>query len=139
MDDFERMWSALKNQSERQFGAFLFAYLQENRKPCKMLPNSHVEMRNDVIHKGRIPNKAEATAFAQRSVNYIKDRIKEIPPENLHAFTLFLINNQKSNYSPDSNSVVTWTVLSESYEKPLGEEFDLSSYLVTLTKFRYMW
>lgn len=139
--DFEVTWKTLQNQSERQFGAYVFAYLQENRKPFPKLPDRHVQLRNKVAHKGHLPTQGEAAEFAQRSINYIKDRIKEMVADgnaDLHAFTLSCIAELKRKY-PDANSVATWTILSDALGTPLGEEFALADSIRILKQFRNQW
>jgi hypothetical protein len=141
--EFEATWKAIENQSERQLGAFLFAYLSEFGKVCPRLPDHHVTFRNKVTHKGRLPSHKEAAEFAQRSINFIKDRIQEIAAvaggeKELHDFSVSLIDGEKKKH-PEAHSVVTWTVLSESLAKPFGQEFDIGTYLEIQKRFRHQW
>lgn len=64
-DDFTVTWKHIANQSERQLGAFLAAYLLDTRKTAKVLPPKQVEFRNAVIHKGRLATRDEAVRFGQ--------------------------------------------------------------------------
>jgi hypothetical protein len=64
-------WKSVANQSERQLGAYLFAYLLENGLVAPQLPKSKVEFRNDVIHKGKIPSRDEALGYGQAVLEMI--------------------------------------------------------------------
>ena len=62
---FEGIWKQVSNQSERQYGAYVFLYsFVENNAPPK-LSNSKVKFRNEVIHKGKIPTKSEAMSYGE--------------------------------------------------------------------------
>jgi len=59
---FQKMFTEMTRQSERQLGAFMMLHAIELGEAYK--PDKHVvEFRNGVIHKGIIPNLEEATKF----------------------------------------------------------------------------
>lgn len=64
-DLIEKGWKEIARQSERQLGAFIFNFLNA----LEIMPNlpspSMVRLRNDVIHKGKIPTDETATKFIQ--------------------------------------------------------------------------
>ncbi|MBD8641119.1 hypothetical protein [Sphingomonas sp. CFBP 13733] len=64
-DVFEAMWKPLKNSSERQVGAYLVAYAVQTNSVAPMLPNAAISFRNNVIHKGYLPNREETIKFCQ--------------------------------------------------------------------------
>jgi hypothetical protein len=62
---FESIWKEVKNQSERQIGAFLYSYtLIFNEKP-KILSQKMSEFRNKVVHKGYFPSIEETIQFVK--------------------------------------------------------------------------
>jgi hypothetical protein len=67
----EAAWKHVSAQSERQLGAFAFAYLGANGTPPPMLSPNDVKFRNDAIHKGRIPSREEAIRFGERVLEII--------------------------------------------------------------------
>lgn len=69
-EQFDEVWKALK-LSERQLGAFVIAYLLENKTAPNILPQRKVEFRNDVIHKGKVPSKEEAIDFGKTILDLI--------------------------------------------------------------------
>lgn len=69
----DKVWGSVSSQSERQFGAFSFLYLIHEKSPFE-LNNKIPEIRNKIIHKGRIAKNSEALEFAE----LIYSRVKEI-------------------------------------------------------------
>ena len=67
----EAAWKHVSVQSERQLGAFVFAYLVANSTPPPMLHPNDVKFRNDAIHKGKIPSREEATRFGEKVLEII--------------------------------------------------------------------
>lgn len=75
---FAETWKHVSRQSERQFGAFLFLYaLERNEKPPVLNPKL-VELRNDVVHKGLIPNRQQAMAYGQAVIDLIAPIIAQL-------------------------------------------------------------
>lgn len=64
-DLFGRAWKHVKNQSERQVGAFIFLWTSMFRDVPPVLSSDRSGFRNEVIHKGRIPKREEAVDFGQ--------------------------------------------------------------------------
>ncbi|PKM89155.1 MAG: hypothetical protein CVU87_05880 [Firmicutes bacterium HGW-Firmicutes-12] len=58
-------WKNVKNQSERQFGAFCYLYLLENGTSPQTFSNRFVEFRNNVIHKGYFPAIKEVIEYGE--------------------------------------------------------------------------
>lgn len=85
---FDDGWKIVSHQSERQFGAFLFVYLLENKKPVSpwiaderpKLPGatSWTAFRNKVAHDGYIPSRAEAVAYCDLVYQWIYRIIGEL-------------------------------------------------------------
>jgi hypothetical protein len=64
LEHTDSMWKELKNQSERQYGAFCLAYCITTHIPWRA-GTKMVEFRNSVVHKGYIATKSEAEVYAQ--------------------------------------------------------------------------
>ncbi len=62
---FSDAWKKVARQSERQFGAYLFAHVLETASAPPLLTEALITFRNDVIHKGKIPSRDEALRFGQ--------------------------------------------------------------------------
>ncbi len=80
-------WKIASKQSERQIGMFVTAsLLLTKRKPDLLDPNTEVKFRNDVIHNGYIPSKAEAISFGNRVMQLINsslDDLRKVAPNAL--------------------------------------------------------
>ena len=70
-------WKMVAAQSERQLGGFTLLYALEFGRPPQLLSNDRVAFRNDVIHKGRIPTRAEALDYGQAVLNVVRPILKE--------------------------------------------------------------
>jgi hypothetical protein len=75
----ECTWKHLAAQSERQLGAFLAAYtlfLKPSAPPLP--PNSAVQLRNRVVHRGYVPTKDEALSFGQSILDILDSSIDRL-------------------------------------------------------------
>jgi hypothetical protein len=75
---FAKGWKEMRNQSERQLGAFISAYMIQNGKMPPLLKQKDVEFRNSVVHKGTIPTKEDAINFGNAVLNIINTILTEI-------------------------------------------------------------
>jgi hypothetical protein len=88
--EIEKAWKEIKNQAERQLGAFIFTYLNEKGIFPHVLDNNNVSFRNRVIHKGEFPNEKEALAYGQIVLDIINPILIDL----------------KTNYSKELNDSV---------------------------------
>jgi hypothetical protein len=84
---FHASWRLVANQSERQFGAFVFAYMLESSSAPPTIDDDKPtlvdgqdwknrpwkEFRNAVVHKGYMPSSSEALAYGQLVFNHIQE------------------------------------------------------------------
>ncbi|MCT6819459.1 MAG: hypothetical protein M3009_03170 [Bombella apis] len=64
----EKSWKNVRNQSERQIGAFVFMYLLQKKETPLLLDTNITKIRNDAVHKGKFPTKEEAMVFAEKVI-----------------------------------------------------------------------
>jgi hypothetical protein len=62
-DVIRKSWKLISSQSERQLGAYIFVFAATFRDVAPTLSNQMTELRNNVIHKGILPEKHEAVEF----------------------------------------------------------------------------
>ncbi|MBI2058688.1 MAG: hypothetical protein HYT87_02875 [Nitrospirae bacterium] len=103
-ETYDQTWKWVVNQSERQFGAYLFVYMMENRaaaatiedvKPelsgaSKAQTRTWREFRNAVVHKGYIPTSDEALAYGDivySHINAMVDELKKQYPAQMEKAT----------------------------------------------------
>ncbi len=58
-------WKEVATSSERQMGSFVALWISDFFGPPPLLPKKLVELRNDCVHKGRIPPESEANAYGE--------------------------------------------------------------------------
>jgi hypothetical protein len=69
--DVEQCWKSVSKQSERQLGAFTMLWFVEMGDPPDSLSNKMVELRNQVIHQGKVPTYEECIKFGQAVIDVI--------------------------------------------------------------------
>ena len=138
-EKYDDLWKMLKNQSERQLGAFLASYFQRfGEFPFeKKFFEDMVTLRNSVIHKGKIPSKEEAKNYGTFVINTIHNILKKVL-ENIKEESIwnikmgFMIDASKIRGKIPSNiiatslgtSLVSWRVATDEemeLERALGE------------------
>lgn len=76
-DEIEDFWKEIRNQSERQYGAFCFCYLNLSKQTWRS-DQKMVEFRNKVVHKGHIATSEEVKLFAEYVTSCLTEIIKII-------------------------------------------------------------
>lgn len=87
--------------SEREFGAFATVYLLQNKKSVPVFARKKVgltnlnitELRNAVVHRGFIPNRATAIAFGDAVLDYLKFLIEELKVSHSQAMVEIVAEN----------------------------------------------
>ena len=131
-DQIKANWKKVASQSERQFGAYLFVYLLENKKTPKTLTNKLVEFRNRVIHKGYIPSEDEVINYAKNvaeiiSAEYLK--LKNSNPAHLE-HTIAIDGMEAGVFDEECSDISTSrvpTVLERMIHRHQNKEYRLES------------
>jgi hypothetical protein len=142
LEDFDQAWKEVASQSERQYGAFHFLYLLENKtsltpSPSNMKPTiegssknktkTWVEFRNNVIHQGYIPSTEEAYAYIDLIYNFIISTIEELKRNYSEHVTKVIVHHlvKASKSQPTQSSVGTMSIPTlinlASGEKPIKD------------------
>jgi hypothetical protein len=61
----DHWWKEVSAQSERQKGSFVALWIAEFFYEPPTLPKKLIELRNNCVHKGRIPPESEAKAYGE--------------------------------------------------------------------------
>jgi len=104
--EMAKAWKNIAAQSERQLGAFIFLYLQEFHVQPSLLKNDDVNLRNQVIHKGKIPTQKQSIEFGQKVMEIIRPVIAELKykyAEFYNEIELRNMNVLKVGISSDTN------------------------------------
>lgn len=134
-----RAWKIISNQSERQLGAFVFLYLIESGKKPEVLSNDNVKFRNEVIHKGIIPDRSQAIDFGQTVLDLIRPLLGELKSKYSKGIHQVIASHQrKCRELAVENTQVSYggirTIISLSVEDPGYSEKSLDELLVEKNK-----
>ncbi|WP_238149349.1 hypothetical protein [Arsenophonus endosymbiont of Aleurodicus floccissimus] len=110
-------WKEVSNQSERQLGAFIFLHLQETGSKPILLSNNKIKLRNEVIHKGKIPSKDQAIDYGQAILDVVSpllNRLKKNYSDAVNTATFHHLSNTKnpSNDGLTASTTCISTILS---------------------------
>jgi hypothetical protein len=129
-------WKYIANQSERQYGAFIFLYTTEFGKSPLLPNNKRTEFRNDVIHKGKIPTRCEAIDYGQATLDIIRPilhEVKEKYPNGVDkTIMLHLANSYKKAGVQPAATMSISTIVSLSFNDPNHDDRPLEKALQEL-------
>lgn len=124
--DFQKAWKHVENQSERQFGAYLFAYLIDhnggeppvidNEKPnligvSKGNTKTWKEFRNAVVHKGYIPSVSETLAYGNIAYLHLNELIADLKERSEEAIQKVTFHHvSRANQAANGNVVSTMSI-----------------------------
>jgi hypothetical protein len=75
---FDVVWRGVSKQSERQLGAFVFLYAVSFGEEPRILSNRMTELRNDVIHRGKLPDQKQVLEFGDAAHKVIQTGIQKL-------------------------------------------------------------
>jgi hypothetical protein len=78
---FDAAWKTVSSQSERQLGAFVFLYVVTFGQHPRILNNRMVQLRNDVIHRGVLPDKDQVLEFGAAAYELIQMGVQKLRAE----------------------------------------------------------
>ncbi|UKS27298.1 hypothetical protein LOZ80_38695 [Paenibacillus sp. HWE-109] len=115
---FEQTWKNLRNQSERQLGAYLILYLNHYSKyeligkQPEMFDDKLTKFRNDVIHKGKFPSYDEVIKYSEAVFTFIRNHLVDLKGEFSDAVEIvndkYIANYMMKNNS-DGKHLVSWS------------------------------
>ena len=96
-------------QSERRLGAFICLYsFIYKRYPSCILNRKNVEFRNDVVHKGYLPNESEALNYAKEVYNAIRNEYCDLLNRYKDIISQYLIECMKEKIKDEESPVGTF-------------------------------
>jgi hypothetical protein len=122
-EEFDKAWRHIRNQSERQLGAFIFVHLMTYKESPLLLSDNQVRLRNNVIHKGTIPNRADCVKYGDEIMKIILSVLRRL--WNSHQKEVAgSINTRMSDNSDKFPGVIfmPWMTLPTSREPPAEED-----------------
>ncbi len=70
------VWNLVAAQSERQLGAYIFLHIYSTGFAPPTLAQKEIELRNAVIHKGKIPTKDQALRYGNGVLAIVRDVLR---------------------------------------------------------------
>lgn len=126
-------WNTIASQSERQLGAFILLYTNYHKQPPALLSQSKVSFRNDVIHKGKIPTKAEAIDYGNSVLNLIRPVLSKLKSNYRSSIDKMVMEHiqpawDRNTAGSNVTTISTTTIISididdENYNKKTIEDF----------------
>lgn len=128
----DKMWKEIAMQSERQLGAFAVLYTSFFKTKPRTLNQDAAKFRNDVVHRGVIPTRAEAVKFGQEVLEVIRSALQDLrcgcPDAEMQAVFRRLFTMHKSTSGEGSKPIGTMS--SPSLLDQSHQEMSLKQYLV---------
>jgi hypothetical protein len=117
---FEKTWKQVAKQSERQLGAFLFTYLLETGNPPEAIDDRKIEsyngkplrsFRNDVIHNGYVPSRAQVIEYGEYIFQFVRAILSELLTHNAKFISQFTFEtalkaHQQPPAPPNASQVI---------------------------------
>ena len=75
---FAAAWKTVAAQSERQLGAFTFLYTVSFGEVPRVLNGQMVKLRNDVIHRGLLPDQKQVIDFGAAAYEVIQAGVRKL-------------------------------------------------------------
>jgi hypothetical protein len=104
-DIVTKAWKEVGKQSERQLGGFIMLYTVEFGGPPPLLSNKKIEVRNAVIHQGRIPQRQEAVDYGQAVLDIERRLLRDMRGRYAKAMTSLTLENMAKLRKPEEVSV----------------------------------
>ena len=140
-EEYDLFWKMVANQSERQIGAFVCLYLFENKKSPTVLKDKWHKFRNEVIHKGKIPEINQALEYGEVVLQLIEPVLQDLKTHHSqyvqeivkeHIQSIQLVNPNKIPLAVMTSS----TIISIARSKSASDPITLVDYLKDIERRR---
>ena len=137
---FKKTWKLVASQSERQLGAFVFAWATKFNEAPEAFPGRLTSFRNDVVHKGKIPSRAEAVEFGDAVLAYMRPMLtlilESFPEETIRVTHYHLQDRGQTAPDGPRSTMCIDTIISISSADSATRSEPLQYYLLKLAKER---
>lgn len=93
-------WKLVAAQSERQLGMFYGLYCLHFNSVPPTLPAKEVTFRNSVVHKGHIPDEADAVRYGQSVIDLIQPIIENLKKNHKSDLDRIVSDHYRANQPP---------------------------------------
>lgn len=99
-DVIDKNWEKLSSQSERQLGAYIASYCMLFGASSPILSNNDKNFRNNVVHKGEIPDRDRTVSFVSSVLKLIDDSLQMLQSSHMD-----ILRETYEQYLPKYNSI----------------------------------
>lgn len=134
-NEIQDTWKKVSKQSERQLGAYVFLHLIEYSSKPTLISPKNTEFRNDVVHKGLIPSKEQATLYAQAVFDVLKPALEKLKKNHEGTISAYVLSRLQS-FIDDTNGKLPCvtlsfpTILSLAHNQPINNEYSMEKILI---------
>ena len=138
--EIENSWKQVSKKSERQLGAFIFLYLITYKEAPPLLSTARVALRNEVIHKGKIPTRADCSEYGNDILKIILRVLRKLWKSHQYEVICSISQKMFPKDGPQVQaSFLPWMMLSTNREPPAeGDEPVIEALLEGVAKARNM-
>lgn len=135
---FQSTWKTVAAQSERQLGAFVFAWASNFGKTPELVPSKWVSFRNEVVHKGKIPTREEALQYGNVILGILRPKMLALKDKfayEVSKVALYRLRDCRID-SDDGRNVATMcilTLLSLTCEDAVHHTMSIEEHLLELS------
>lgn len=138
----EEFWSVIAKHSERQLGAFNAIHLCEFGTSSKNQKRADIELRNEVVHRGTIPNRPQSILYGQSVLDLIRPALagaKERFPEGTSRSVFLHMQTARGKFDPNLKVVFSSmpTLLSLNIVEPSHQTMTIEDYLKQQTLWQF--
>lgn len=143
LSEFDKTWNCVKNMSERQIGMFVAVYLMHFKKAPLLMAKSQSAFRNDVVHKGRIPQRMEAVAYLNSVAAIVNPLLLELKQTVVDAIRSMRCERVEDGYRKHSDRSLSTMALASFFSLHLSSTqphpITIEEKLVEMENRRYRW
>ncbi|MDD2698635.1 MAG: hypothetical protein PHF17_07545 [Arcobacteraceae bacterium] len=132
----EKSWKEISNQSERQLGAFTMLWLNFYHEIPELLSNKMTTLRNEVIHKGKIPSRKETINFGKEVFRLITTKLQKIIKEDSYKWLISKCEQVAMNGSEFIATGCIQTIISSKFIDKNYDSVDLEKEIERLQELR---
>ncbi|MFP7480183.1 hypothetical protein [Terribacillus saccharophilus] len=133
------IWETMNRSSEQQAGAFHSLYMVTFKEEPPKIKGSKKQLRNDVIHYGKIPSQEQATNYAKFVFEYIRDILDKFSKyENFNVIRMSIMYDYFTSQQEFSTSSSRITMMGISLYGVVTEK-DFNKSLDTMIQSNSRW
>lgn len=137
-DQLELAWKHVRNQTERQLGAYVMTYLHYFKKAPQLLASDSVGFRNAVIHKGRIPTERQVIEYGEEVFHLLVEGVRELKGDSMDRIGHATAHRLKGIYLKSGKAVRNFAGIRTMIDTTTSEISSFGSFEEAVQKFHWV-